>query len=375
MIMGPEPSIRPVLADLRAAFPVLQKVAYLNAGSVGPVPLGAVEAAERQLRLGLEEGRASKAQFDRLLEMGDALRTRVAARLGASPGEIALTGATTDGVNAVIGGLDLRSGDEILTTDEEHPGLLAPLASARQRRGVRVRVVGFEDIAREVSPDTRLVACSHVSWHTGRVVDTQGLAASGAPVLLDGAQGLGAVPVDVGALGCEYYAASGQKWLCGPIGSGYLYVRRDLVEDLAPLAPGYGSLTDPVRALELPLRDGAGRFDSGLPPSHHLAWALAALDTLEEAGFDAVLRRGPELAAQLADLLAGRGLTVAPRGQSTLVSWEAADPPAESLRLLDAGFLVRNLPGTPYVRASVGAWSSEEEMEGLAAAAAATSGS
>ena len=80
MIMGPEPSIRPVLADLRAAFPVLQKVAYLNAGSVGPVPLGAVEAAERQLRLGLEEGRASKAQFDRLLEMGDALRTRVAAR-------------------------------------------------------------------------------------------------------------------------------------------------------------------------------------------------------------------------------------------------------------------------------------------------------
>ena len=177
-----------------------------------------------------------------------------------------------------------------------------------------------------MSPDTRLVACSHVSWHTGRVVDTQGLAASGAPVLLDGAQGLGAVPVDVGALGCEYYAASGQKWLCGPIGSGYLYVRRDLVEDLAPLAPGYGSLTDPVRALELPLRDGAGRFDSGLPPSHHLAWALAALDTLEEAGFDAVLRRGPELAARLADLLAERGLTVAPRGQSTLVSWEARRP-------------------------------------------------
>ena len=76
-------------------------------------------------------------------------------------------------------------------------------------------------------PSTRLVACSHVSWLNGQVVDTDALRGAGAPVLLDGAQGIGAVPVDVAALGCDYYAASGQKWLCGPSGSGYLYVRRD----------------------------------------------------------------------------------------------------------------------------------------------------
>ena len=360
-------------ADLRSAFPVLERVAYLNAGSVGPVPRAAVEAAERELRGGLVEGRASRAQFDRLTAMGNELRDRIAGLFGASPGEIALTGATTDGVNAVVGGLDLKAGDEILTTDEEHPGLLAPLALARERRGVEIRVVPFAEIAGAVRDTTRLVACSHVSWQTGRVVDSAALAASPAPVLLDGAQGLGAIPVEVEALGCDYYAASGQKWLCGPIGSGYLFVRGDRIEDLSPVAPGYGSLSDPLRALELPLREGAARFDAGMPPSHHVAWALAALDTLDESGFDEVLEKGPALASRLAELLADRGLTVAPRGDCTLVSWETEDPEAESLRLLDAGYLVRNLPGTPYVRASVGAWTSEEEVEGLAAAS--TSGS
>ncbi len=358
--------------DLRSAFPVLERVAYLNAGSVGPVPRAAVEAAERELLTELEEGRASKAQFDRLMAMGDELRERIAALFAASPGEIALTGATTDGVNAVVGGLDLQAGDEILTTNEEHPGLLAPLASARERRGVEIRVVPFDEIADEVRPDTRLVACSHVSWRTGRVVDTAALASCSAPVLLDGAQGLGAMLVNVSALGCDFYAASGQKWLCGPIGSGYLYVKAARIPDLAPLAPGYGSLSDPLHALDLPLREGAGRFDAGMPPGHHVAWALAALDTLEAPDFDVVLERGPALAGRLAELLAARGLTVAPRGTSTLVSWETADPAGEALRLLDAGYLVRNLPGTPYVRASVGAWTTEDELKGLADAVGAT---
>ena len=364
------PSIRAVPAELRPAFPVLERLAYLNAGSVGPMPLAAADAAEAELRADLAEGRGGRAQFERLVQMGGELRGRVAGLFGCGSNEIALTGATTEGVNAVIGGLDLGPGDEILTSDEEHPGLLAPLAAMRERRGAQLRIVPFAELAGEVRPATRLVACSHVSWQTGRVMDTAALAAADAPVLLDGAQGLGAVPADVAQLGCDYYAASGQKWLCGPIGSGYLYVRGDRIAELHPAAPGYQSLSEPVHALDLPLRDGAARFDGGLPPSHHLAWALAALDTLSAYGIDALLERGPALAAQLADLLAARGLAVAPRGPSTLVSWEAADPEAESTRLLAAGFLVRHLPGTPYVRASVGAWTSEDEIERLVAASA-----
>lgn len=356
--------------SLRSEFPVLERLSYLNAGSVGPSPRAAANAAVAEVRGQVEGGLVGVAQFERQIELAARLRERAAALLGADPGEVALTGATTDGVNAVIGGLELGPGDEVLTSDEEHPGLLAPLAAARERRGISVRLVPFDELAGAADPATRLIACSHVSWHTGRVADTAALAAAGPPVLLDGAQGLGAIAFDVRSLGCDFYAASGQKWLCGPIGSGYLYVRGDRIEDLSPIAPGYGSLADPLKALDLDLKAGAARFEAGLPPSHQSAWALAAMDVLAAAGMKDVLRRGPALAARLAGDLAARGHTVAPRGDSTLVSWEAADPAAESKRLASEGFVVRHLPGTPYVRASVGAWSSEEELERLVATSA-----
>ena len=352
--------------DLRSHFPVLERLSYLNAGSVGPVPREAVEAAGAELEDQLEQGRGGKASFEHAIELGDRLRDRISALLGAAPGEVALTGATTDGVNAVLAGLDLQPGDQVLTSDEEHPGLLAPLGLARKRRGIEVHTVPFDEIAAHVGPDTRLVACSHVSWLNGKVVDTAGLGEAGAPVLLDGAQGIGAVPVDVAALGCDYYAGSGQKWLCGPVGSGYLWVRGDRIEDLSPAAPGYGSLADPQQALALELRDGAARYDTGLPPSHHSAWALAALDVLEAPGLDAVFERAAELADRLAGGLAGQGLTVAPRGRSTLVSWEAPDPEGAVGALSERGFGVRNLPGTPLVRAAVGAWCTEDELDRLA---------
>jgi selenocysteine lyase/cysteine desulfurase len=375
------------VATLRAQFPVLERVAYLNTGSVGPLARLAADAAAADLRLQLEQGRGGKAHFEHAQVLADRLRARIAHLFGCDPWEVALTGATTDGVNTVLGGLDLEPGDEIVTSDEEHPGLLAPLAGARERRGVEIRVVPFDGIADAVGPRTRLVACSHVSWVSGRVVDVGALAAASAPVLLDGAQGLGAVPVDVRTLGCEYYAASGQKWLCGPIGSGYLYVRENAIDGLRPAWPGYGTLTDTVRPLESAPAAGAARFDTGFAPSHRSAWSLAALDVLETAGIAALQERAAGLGERVAAALEDTGLLVAGRdassgvtpaaarrpARSPLVSWEAADPSAEAARLLDAGLLVRDLPGTPYVRASVGGWTSEDELERLVAAATSTS--
>lgn len=357
------------VAALRAQLPVFERVAYLNAGSVGPLARAAAAAAAADLRLQLDEGRGGRAHFEHARTLADRLRARIAGLLGCDPWEVALTGATTDGVNAVLAGLDLEPGDEILTSDEEHPGLLAPLARARERDGVELRVVPFEALADAVGPQTRLVACSHVAWLSGRIADTHALASSPAPVLLDGAQGLGAVPVDVRALGCEYYAASGQKWLCGPVGSGYLYVRENAIDGLRPAWPGYDTLSDTLRPLDLPPADGAARFDTGSAPSHRSAWSLAALDVLDAAGIEAIQERAATLAATLAERLAEAGLTVAPRGRSTLVSWESPDPRADAARLLAAGLLVRDLPGTPYVRASVGGWTSEAELERLVAAA------
>jgi L-cysteine/cystine lyase len=357
------------LVALRAQFPVLERLAYLNTGSVGPLARAAADAAAQDLALQLEQGRGGRVHFEHASALADRLRTRVARLLGCDPWEVALTGATTDGVNAVLGGLDLKPGDEVVTSDEEHPGLLAPLARARERDGIELRVVPFDALADAVGAQTRLVACSHVSWVTGRVADVEALAAAPAPVLLDGAQALGAAPVDVRALGCEYYAASGQKWLCGPIGSGYFYVRENAIDGLRPAAPGYQTLADTQRPLDLEPAAGAARFDTGFAPSQRSAWSLAALEVLEGADFAAVQQRAVALATQLARQLVAGGLTVAPRGPSTLVSWEVGDPQAEAERLFDAGLLVRDLPGTPYVRASVGGWTSDDELERLVGAA------
>ena len=349
----------------RAQFPVLDRLAYLNAGTEGPVPRAAADAASARISSELSAGRCGRPYFEELMALAADLRARYAAALGCDFTSVALTGSTTDGVNTVIAGLDLRPGDEVLTTDEEHPGLLAPLARARIRHGITVRVVPWEELAAAASSSTRLIACSHVSWVSGRVMDVPALAASGAPVLLDGAQGLGAIPVNVGALGCAFYAASGQKWLCGPEGSGCLFVARDHVEDLLIPWPSYGSVARGSDPLELVPGEGATRFDHGFPPGVRSAWALAALKVLETPGWEWVHDRGAELAAALAAGLEARGLEVAPRGRSTLVSWRVEDPEAEVERLARSGVFVRSIPGRGLVRASVGAWSSVQDVEAV----------
>jgi L-cysteine/cystine lyase len=352
--------------DLRAQFPVLERLAYLNAGSNGPVPQPALDAVSESLRWQATEGRGDKAHFEETAARIDHLRARIAALLGCETAELALTGSTTDGVNAVLNALDLGRGDDVVTSDEEHPGVLAPLAALRDRRGVNVRVVAFEELAAKVRPETKVVACSHVSWKTGALVDAPALAATDALVLLDGAQGLGAVPTQAAELGCDFYAASGQKWLCGPNGIGYLYARGELASSLPAPWPNYGVLADSSRPFDLPLHPDARRFSIGFPAPHHVEWAIAALEVLERPGLDAVHTRARELAARLADRLGER---VAPRGDSTLVSWLDPDPEAAVARLRGEGFVVRHLPRTPYVRASTGAWNREDEIDRLAESA------
>jgi L-cysteine/cystine lyase len=351
--------------ELRAQFPVFERVAYLNSGTNGPVPRRAFEAAEASLREQLERGRSSKPWFEHQIERIDLLRERAAALLGATQADVALTGSTTDGINAALHALELGPGDELLTSDEEHPGVLGPIATARDTRGVSVRVVPFEELPGEVRPETRLVVTSHVSWATGRVMDTAPLAESGALVALDGAQGLGAVPVDVRALGCDFYAASGQKWLCGPGGMGYLYATPELVPSLPAPWSGYHSMEDGERALEPALQPDARRLATGFPVPHHVEWAHAALDVLGEAGFQQVLERGVAGAEQLAGQLRERGVEVAPRGASTLVSFVVGDPEDFSERAAAEGIVIRGIPGRSYARASVGAWSNEDELTRL----------
>jgi len=351
------------LPGLREEFPVLATHAYLNAGTDGPLPARAVEAARSELERELSEGRA-QAHFERRSELTDALRAAYAAALGADAGDVALTTCTTEGMDQVIGGLELAPGDEILTSDEEHPGLLGALSAARELRGVHVREVPLAQIAESVAENTRLVACSHVGWVSGSLAPAE-LAGLDVPVLLDGAQGVGAVPVDVQALGCDAYAGAGQKWMCGPDGTGMLYVSPALRDRLAVSRRGYANLENPNDGLDAHVHADARRFDTLSLSAEATACAHAAAGVLERAGWAAVHERAVTLAAHLAELLTAAGREVAPRGASTLVSFTSHDPPAERERLAELDVVVRYIPGRPWLRASVGAWNDEHDLQRL----------
>jgi selenocysteine lyase/cysteine desulfurase len=353
---------------LRAEFPVLQTRAYLNAGTDGPLPSAAVDAAACELAREASEGRTS-AHFERRNELNDQLRGAYARALGADTADVALTTCTSEGIATTIAGMELTADDEILTSDEEHPGLLGALGAAQELRGVSVREVPLGNVAAAVGPRTRLVACSHVGWMSGLLAPAE-LAQVDVPVLLDGAQGVGAVPVDVQALGCDAYAGAGQKWMCGPDGLGMLYVSPALSERLEVSRRGYGNLQDPNAGLQARLHEDARRFDTMSLSAEAVACAVAAVELLQSAGWAAVHERARTLAGALVLRLTERGREVAPRDDTTLVSFASDDPESERELLAERGCVVRNIPGRPWLRASVGAWNDEGDLDRLLASLA-----
>ncbi len=355
----------------RAQFPVFERYRYLNAGTEGPVPAAAFEAVGAQLDSDLHAGRIGRPYIESLLQRAGQARAGYAAVLGAPVQTVALTESTTSGINTVLAGLRWHPGDEIVTSDQEHPGLLAPLRRLSVRDGVRITVVPFTALVAAVGPETKLIACSHVSWVGGEVADVPALVATGVPVLLDAAQALGAIPLDLPALGVDFYAGSGQKWLCGPEGSGALYVKPERLDELEPPWPSYATLADHDDPLGSDLAATAARLDSGFPPAVRSAWTVASLGVLASAGWDWVHARAAFMASTLADGLAERGLSVAPRGPSTLVSWRPhGELETEVTRLGEQGILVRSIPTHGLLRASCGAWTLEEDVLALIEAVA-----
>jgi L-cysteine/cystine lyase len=349
----------------REQFPVCERLAYLNAGTCGPLPGPAVGVQTRVLEEIARSGRAGM-YYKQTRTLATQRRAAYAALLSAEPGDVALTTCTSEGIVRVLTGLDLQPGDEILTSDEEHPGLLGPLGAARAQRGIAVRVVPFDDLADAVSPATRLVACSHVSWINGRLAPD--MSELDVPVLLDGAQGAGAIPVDVGALGCAFYAASGQKWLCGPVGTGLLWISPEWTDRVRAIGPTYMNLQDASAGLDAVPAAGAARHDAYAQSLESAVAAATAFVLLASTGWDELHERAASLAESLATALAARGFELAPRDRTTLVSWKDPDPPAAKARCEAAGVVIRDLPGTGLLRASVGAWNDETDLQRLLAA-------
>jgi selenocysteine lyase/cysteine desulfurase len=348
--------------EARARFPVLERYAYLQAGSVGPLARGTVEAMRAEDDTGLREGRGSLARFTRLLEMREALRGEIAALVGVSEEHVALTASTTDGCNIVLAGLELGPEDEIVTTTDEHFGLLGPLHASGAR--VVVAEPEPEHILSAVSSRTRLLALSHVLWTTGAVLPVHELRAStGLPVLVDGAQSVGAIPVDAAAL--DYYTISGQKWLCGPEGTGALVVADP--DSLGVGHPSYLSQDSYEHDGTFEPKPGAARFDPNLTPASHTAGLRAAVASIPEWAYE----RADEVAERFRERLREAGCdVVVPDERATLVSWRVPADESEDLvaALAEAGVIVRDLPRRGLVRASVGWWSNEDDLERLVAA-------
>ena len=231
------------VAMARIDLPSARAAAYFNAGTFGPIPLVADAAMRAHLDRSRDTGRIGSSGFGQWLAQMDEARAAFARVLGASPDEIALTHATTDGCNTVLWGLTFEPGDEIVTSTDEHPGLTAPLEELARVRGVLVRAVPHEKIAESISANTKLVAISHVLWTDGAILDVAAIAkqarAVGALVLVDGAQSVGAIPVDPRALDVDFYTVSGQKWLCGPSGTGALWVAPGSLERVGTPWPWY----------------------------------------------------------------------------------------------------------------------------------------
>lgn len=348
--------------DARTQFPVLERYAYLQAGSVGPLARGTIEAMHAAEEDGLREGRGSIAQFTRLLEEREALRAELAALVGVALDTVALTASTTDGCNIVLAGLGLRPDDEVITTTDEHFGLIGPLHMS----GARIVVVepDAERIAAAVTPRTRLLAVSHVLWTTGAVLPVHELRTEiGLPILVDGAQSVGVLDVD--ATGLDYFTVSGQKWLCGPEGTGALVVADP--DALRVARPSYLAQQGYEPDGSFQAKDGAARFDPNVTPRGAVAGLRAALSSIPEWGYERAHATAERFRAALAE--AGCEVVV-PEERATLVSWRVSADASANLvtRLAEAGVIVRDLPGRGLLRASVGWWTSEDDLDRLLAA-------
>jgi L-cysteine/cystine lyase len=347
----------PTFDEARAAFPVLDHLAYLNAGTNGPLARSTVEAILAEQLVDLTQGRGGEPYFSRVLGFRDECRAKLAALLSVAPEQVALTRSTTDGCNIVLAGLELGPEDEIVTSDVEHFGLIGPLHAS----GARVVTAPEDRIVEAVTDRTRLIAISHVSWVTGNSLEPERVQAeTGLPLLVDGAQAAGVIPVE--ASGFDFYAVSCQKWLCGPDVTGALVVADP--DALRVALPSYFAQSEHQPDGSYVPRAGAERFDSGWIGGPALAGLAAALDIAPEWRFE----RAAELAANCRTALAARFEVVTKPDQAGLVTFRPAGDPTELVeKLRGPGVIVRELPGRGLIRVSCGYWTSEEDIDRLLA--------
>ena len=287
------------IGPIRTNIPATKNVIYLNTGFSGPSPQGVKDAIDAMLDLENELGPTSKPVLATHREQKAATRAAFARMIGATPEEVVLTDNTTRGINITLNGLPWRPGDEIVTDDLEHGSGLVPSYQMRALHGVSVKIVPLgamdsegaigEKLESAVTPRTRLLVLSHIMYSSGLRIPLAEIHRMahrrGARVLVDGAQTLGHIDLDMKALDADYYAVPAHKWLLGPEGAGALYVRQELLSDLIPTAvSGHAALNYDQAGQFEPATESPEKFELTTSSAALLAGTAAAIEFIERAG-------------------------------------------------------------------------------------------
>jgi L-cysteine/cystine lyase len=368
---------------LREALPATSAGIYLNTGSAGPMPRETARAMAEAEGWELRTGRADLNYWRDSLERMAEARASIAAILGTSPSAIALTHAATDGMNAATWAVDWQAGDRAVTSSLEHAGALGALWMLRERRGVDLAIadVGWggdraavlEAFDRAITPETKLVSISHVSFATGAAFPVRKIAemahARGALMAVDGAQAVGAIPVPVEELGVDFYSAPGQKWLLGPEGTGALYCAESVLDRPRQTFSGYAGFESLDQAAEGKPWSDARRFEHS---THHqpsvVGFARSTAWLSMYVGWQWIHERIARLAGQAHEMLSGiPGVEVmTPRSSMAglitfrIAGWKSGDALRElSQRTL---CIARTIAPLDAIRISVGFFITEGEL-------------
>ncbi|MEA5618055.1 aminotransferase class V-fold PLP-dependent enzyme [Cronbergia sp. UHCC 0137] len=240
----------------RAQFPALTNKTYFNYGGQGPMAQGAMDAITLAQARIQDLGPFGAEAYSWITPQIQAARGAIASVLNVPSDTITLTDNVTVGCNIGMWGIDWHSGDHLLLSDCEHPGIIATAQEIRRRFGVEVTTCPLmatlndgdpvDIIAQHLRPNTRLVVVSHIFWNTGQVLPLDKIVElcrnNNSLLLVDAAQSVGVLPLNLTELGVDVYAFTGHKWLCGAAGAGGLYVRTEVREKLNPTFIGLNAI-------------------------------------------------------------------------------------------------------------------------------------
>lgn len=371
---------------IRNQLPAVQRTAYLNTGTNGPLARSVHRAMADLANEEFEDGRIAMAGWMKKMELKPQARDLLATAFRVKSSEIALTQLTTEGMNIMIHGVDWQRGDEAIITNLEHPGGQLPLYVVARRNGVQLKLAdlgtGTGDVAgkieRLITRRTRAVVLSHLAWNTGALLPLKEIVEvcrkHGVLTLVDAAQSAGSVDLDLHDIDPDAYAMPGQKWLCGPEGTGSLYIREDRLGWFQQTYVNYGSVqygtTDDIGGYFTP-NAGAARFDRIATYYPLIAGQAAAMDWLVndvglEWAYARISRLGKLCHGMLSKIDGVDVITPADR-MAGLISFNAAGVTPETMaqKLFDRGFTVRTIPFPSCIRVSTGFYNTEEEITNL----------